>query len=126
MKEKVEFLCPACQKESILKREPVYEGFRRIGEKLSCLLCRHVFADEAEIPFQPKASNQLFDESDKSKPTGIFSFGEADQICRHCIDYVVNPFIQRCGRTQKIVEATDSCDFFTPRPIEKKPENPPS
>lgn len=29
-----EIVCPACDRESLLVREPLYEGFKRVGEEL--------------------------------------------------------------------------------------------
>ncbi len=112
----VEIICPACQQDSLLKREPLYEALKRVGEKLSCLSCGHVFAAEAEVPFKTTRPTRLFSENDAPKTVKIFEEGEADRLCRYCADYVVNPFLQRCARHKKLVEATDSCDFFTPRP----------
>ncbi len=110
-----EIICPACGRESLLKREPVYEGFRRAGVKLSCLSCGHVFGSEAEVPFKQKHAPSVFSREDAAAPVKIFKGGEAGRLCRHCADYVVNPFVQRCARRGKIVEATDSCEFFSAR-----------
>ena len=115
-KQGIEIMCPGCGRESLLKREPLYDGFRRVGEKLSCLACGRTFASEAEVPFKTVRQPRVFDKTDAPAPVKIFKAGEAGRLCRHCADYVVNPFVQRCARRGKIVEATDSCPFFSARP----------
>lgn len=120
-KQGIEIMCPACGQESLLKREPLYDGFRRVGEKLSCLACGRTFASEAEVPFKTVRQPRVFDKTDAPAPVKIFKEGEAGRLCRHCADYVVNPFVQRCARRGKIVEATDSCEWFTPRPAPAEP-----
>jgi hypothetical protein len=116
-----EIICPSCGRESLLKRETLYEGLRRAGVKLSCLSCGHVFGNAEEVPFKKKRSPRLFSKEDVPPPAKNFKEGEADRLCRYCADYVVNPFVQRCAKHRKIVEATDSCELFTPRP---KPADP--
>ncbi len=119
--QNLEIICPACGLESLLKREPLYEGLRRAGVKLSCLSCGHVFGSEAEVPFKQNHTPRVFSREDAPAPVKIFKSGEAGRICRHCADYVVNPFVQRCARRGKIVEATDSCEWFSPRPAPAEP-----
>lgn len=121
-RQNIEIICPACKKDTLIKREPVYQGLKRVGETLACLSCGHVFSDEASVSFKHKPEKKIFDAADAPRKVKVFAEGEADRICRHCSEYVVNPFIQKCMRWGKIVEATDSCDHFTPRPA-KKPDD---
>lgn len=107
-----EIICPSCGKESLLKREPVYEGFKKTGETLSCLSCGHEFADEETVPFKGRKTPSVFDDSDRSRRVDVFDGDEKKRICRYCTHYVVNPFTQRCGLHQHEVEATDTCDDF--------------
>lgn len=115
-----EIQCPACGQETLLLRQPRYEGFAKIGETLSCASCGHAFASEAEVPFKQRAKMDVFTESDRSKPVEVFTEGEHRRLCRYCAHYVLNPFMQWCGLHKKEVQATDSCDQFAPRPPEKK------
>lgn len=110
----IEILCPACGKESLLKRTPRYEGFKRTGEDLACSLCGHIFANENEVPFKKKPSSHLFDPKELDAKPKIFKPDDAARLCRHCAHYVVNPFVQRCALRRKEVEATDSCPKFKP------------
>ena len=115
-----EILCPACGQESLLKRAPRYDGFTRVGETLSCAACGHVFADEASAPVQQKKKIAGFDAKNLPPPPRIFRENENARLCRYCESYVVNPFVQRCSRLKKEVEATDTCAQF-----KSKPEPPP-
>lgn len=108
----VEINCVACGQESLLKREPRYEGFKKTGERLTCFACGHEFASEADVPFKEKRSPKVFDSSDAPKSVKVFREHEADRLCRYCTHYVVNPFLQRCGLHGKLVEATDVCERF--------------
>ncbi len=126
-RQPIEIFCQACGRESILKREPVYEGFTRTGERLSCISCGHVFAEESEVRFKKSKVVSLFSEEDKPAPVHIFEDsdrtpapkvfdpGENSRLCRYCAHYVVNPFVQRCAHCGREVEATDTCANFTPR-----------
>lgn len=115
----IEIVCPACGKETLLKRTPRYEGFKRAGEDLNCASCAHAFANEAEVPFKTKTQSNLFNRSELDAKPEVFKQDETARLCRLCAHYVVNPFIQRCALLRKEVEATDSCRKF------KKPKEPP-
>ncbi len=97
--------------ESLLKREPVYEGFRRARVKLSCLSCGHVFGSEAEVPFKQKHAPSVFSREDAAAPVKIFQ-GEGGPPLpplRGLRGQSLCPALRPAG---KIVEATDSCEFF--------------
>jgi len=106
-----------CGAEAFLKREPVYEGFSKTGEVLSCSACGGVFASEEEVPFKAAiAASTIFTDADRSKKVKVFNEGENRNICRYCANYVVNPFMQFCSLHKKEVQATDSCSRFeTPK-----------
>lgn len=118
----IEIICPTCGKDTLLRREPVYDGFKRAGEQLSCTACGHVFPNEAAVPFKAKETVPGFGRQDLPPPPKVFGEQEVletvGRLCRHCVHYVVNPFLQRCGRSNREVEATDTCNQF-------KPKNPP-
>lgn len=122
--KKLAFTCPSCHRDSWLLRQPVYDdSFRKTGEKLLCALCRREFASESEIPFSAPSAPRIFTDADRPKPAALFSDDEKGRCCRHCAEYVVNPFVQRCGLHHCEVEATDCCPHFAPRPA-TPPENP--
>ena len=112
---KVEFRCPACGQDAWLARKPQYDGFKKIGETLSCALCGHAFASEAEIPFKDNRP-KVFSENDRPRPVQVFREDEKEQMCRYCAEYVVNPFLQRCSLHKCEVQATDTCPHFRPKP----------
>ena len=123
MKTPVESICLHCGAETFLKREPVYEGLKKIGETLSCAACGFLFPSESEVPFKAHvAAPNIFTDADRSEKVAVFDEGENRRICRYCADYVVNPFIQFCSRHKKEVQATDSCPQFSPVP--EKPSKP--
>lgn len=111
-------ICPGCRTESWVRREPQYEGFRKTGERLSCAACGHRFESEAEIPYAGRQAPRVFRDEDKPRPLQVFQDSERGHTCRHCGHYVVNPFVQRCGLHFREVQATDTCDDFTPKPAE--------
>ncbi len=104
--------CSHCGEESFLKREPVYDGFAKSGEKLSCAGCGHVFENEADVPFKGRGGPSVFTDADRSADVDVFAKDEKGQICRYCTNYVVNPFTQRCSLHFKVVDATDTCPNF--------------
>ncbi len=120
-RKSIEIICPACGKESLLVRRPVYDGLKRTGETLHCAACGHAFASEEEVPYKEARSVSLFTEEDRSSTPRVFDESEHRRLCRHCANYIVNPFTQWCAVHKKEVEATDSCDRFE----EKKEDEPP-
>jgi hypothetical protein len=113
--DKAAIHCAACGQDSFLLRQPQYEGFTRTGETLLCAACGHVYAGEAEVPFLEKQTPVIFTEEDLSRDPNIFSSTEIEHLCRHCAYYVVNPFMQWCGRHRREAEATGTCDQFETR-----------
>lgn len=118
----LEINCPGCGKDSLLLRKPVYDGFKKVGESLSCAACGHPFADEASVPFKARETVQVFTEADKPRAVRAFDEAEAQRLCRHCANYVVNPFVQWCGLHRREVEATDTCAQFAVRAPPAKPK----
>lgn len=102
-------------------RTPRYEGFKKVGETLSCTACGHVFASDAEVPYKTRARVQVFSDAERPKAPKVFAENETERLCRHCAHYVVNPFMQWCGQHRREVEATDTCPLFTKKTEPKKP-----
>lgn len=121
----VEIICSQCGAEAFLSREPVYDGFSKIGETLSCSACGAVFESEEQVPYKEKeAAPVIFTDADRSEKIEVFAEGESKRLCRHCAEYVVNPFMQFCSRHKKEVQATDSCSEFRPPDPEQSPQLP--
>lgn len=110
---KMAIVCGACGADTFIRREPVYEGFRKTGERLFCVSCGHEYAAEAEVPFKTAAKPQVFTDADRSQRVDLFQGDEKGRNCRHCRHYVVNPFVQRCSLHRIEVQATDLCDDFS-------------
>ena len=109
----LEINCRNCGKITLVRSEPVYEGFRRTGETFVCLECGFRYPSEAETPFAETAKKpDIFTGAEKRKDLSIFGEDEFGRCCRWCVHYVMNPFDQRCGVTGKTVDATDICFKF--------------
>lgn len=115
----VEIVCTACGAEALLVRRPKFDGFTRVGETLTCAACGHEYASEEEVPFKGRAEVRIFTDADRSSQVKVFEEKEAEALCRHCENYVVNPFMQWCHLHKREVEATDTCPQFKLRPPEK-------
>ena len=112
----VEIRCSACRNATLLVRESRYEGLSKVGEDLKCSGCGYVYTSEEEVPFIHSQPISVFSDSDRSAAVQVFEEHEADRICRHCVHYVINPFLQWCGNHKKEVEATDTCPQFERKP----------
>lgn len=111
-----EIICTACGKTALVRKEPCYEGFRKIGENVICTACGHVYTDGQPVPWNSrKSKNSLFSEKDKPEAISIFQDDERGRGCRYCQHYVVNPFTQRCDLHARTVTATDICEDFVPK-----------
>ena len=121
----VEIICSHCGAEALLSREPVYEGFTKTGEQLSCSACGFEFPSEEEVPYKEKeAAPVVFTDADRSEKVQVFDEGENKSLCRYCANYVVNPFMQFCSHHKKEVQATDSCAEFKPAGTKDSGETP--
>ena len=110
---KVEIICQNCKQETLLKREPIYNGFNKIGTKLICTGCNFIFVNEADIIFKKSETKKfIFTDEDISREEKIFDKNENSKLCRYCTYYIVNPFTQYCSSNRKEVQATDSCNKF--------------
>jgi hypothetical protein len=107
-------ICSECGEDTFVRREPIYDGFKKVGESIVCVSCGHHFDSEDEVPYKEKDRLAIFADEDRTKKVEIFSSDEKGHNCRHCDHYIINPFVQRCGLHHREVQATDVCDKFTP------------
>ncbi len=121
---KMAILCAACNADTFIRREPVYEGFKKTGERLFCVSCGHEYTDEAEVPYRAMGRPQVFTDADRSQRVDLFQGDEKGRNCRHCRHYVVNPFVQRCGLHQIEVQATDLCGAFSAKDEAEEKDDP--
>jgi len=111
----IEIICSACGADTLLVRKPKYDGLKKVGEILSCSACGHEYETEDDVPFKHADKVKVFTEADRSAQVKVFEEDEASKLCRYCVHYVVNPFMQWCGLHKKEVEATDTCPQFVRR-----------
>ena len=114
----IEIRCPGCGDETLLLRQPIYEGFTKVGETLSCATCGYTFENEEDVPYKHQPSVQVFTDADRPAAVEVFSENEAERLCHRCVHYVVNPFMQWCGLHRREVEATDTCPSFKRKKVE--------
>lgn len=116
----MEISCISCGEDTLVVREAVYDGFKKTGEQFVCAACGHIYEDESLVPFKASwSAPSVFSDEDRSARPDVFAEGENKQLCRHCRNYIINPFTQWCSLHKKEVEATDSCDRFMPMGDEK-------
>jgi hypothetical protein len=121
----VEIICNHCGADTFLKREAIYEGFTKTGDRLSCSSCGHEFATEADVPFKARRSGpKIFTDADRSAKIEVFDGSENRGLCRYCANYIVNPFTQFCSVHKKEVQATDTCGRFEPAAEKETPDSP--
>ncbi len=112
----LEIRCTQCGAETLLRREPLYEGFRKVGETLACSGCGHRFPDEASVPYITRPPVAIFSEADRPRTPALFSEADKTRNCRHCAHYLKNPFTQWCSRHKRETEALDVCADFKRKP----------
>ncbi len=105
--------CPACGNECFVLRKPRYEGFTKVGEDRVCAGCGHTLDQETEA--ERPAAPQVFSDADRPTVPDVFREDARGRLCRYCRHYVVNPFRQWCAEHEREVEATETCERFTPR-----------
>lgn len=110
----MEIQCTACGQLTLARAEPIYDGFKKTGEAFLCTGCGARYASAAETPFALVAPPrpQIFSKADKPHVPCVFSDDERQRSCGWCRHFVVNPFSQRCGLSNKATEATDLCVRF--------------
>jgi len=108
-----EINCASCGRTALVRTEPVYEGFKKTGEVFICTLCGARY-DSAEVtPFAKSGARpRVFTADDKPAALSIFSDDERRRCCCWCRHFVVNPFSQRCGLSNRETQATDLCARF--------------
>ncbi len=116
-----ESFCPTCGIDTLMIKEPIYDGFTRMGEQIKCAVCGTVMTPPLET-VEPKKTSSLFTDDDRSPVIQLFDEGENRILCRYCNHYTLNPFRQWCGLHFREVEATDTCEQFEAKP-EPAPPN---
>jgi hypothetical protein len=120
----MEINCSACHAITLVRTEPVYAGFKKTGEVFVCTSCGARYASAEATPFVYGSRPRIFTESDRPSAPSIFNDDERQRCCSWCRHFVVNPFSQRCGLTNKETQATDLCVRFEKKVEKIKPHEP--
>jgi len=111
--------CPHCGRNSFLKKVAVMDGWTKKGDILACAACSAKIADikpEEEKTAFPKEKSissleSLFGEKHASGPK-LEASEDEKAFCRDCKNYIVHPFMNRCGLHNKEVNPMDDCPDF--------------
>jgi hypothetical protein len=126
MAANMEITCTSCGRVALVRVEPVYDGFRKTGESFVCTGCGHRYPSRDVTPFLAADGRpKVFTDRDRPDPTRVFHADERRRCCGWCAHFVINPFSQRCGLTNRIMQATDYCARFSAKPAEEPPPPPP-
>ncbi len=114
MARSLEIICTGCGDRSLVRAEPVFEGFRKAGEAFICLNCGHRYESEVVTPFAKRdAGPDVFSAAEREAPKlSIFAEDELHKSCRWCKHFIISAFDQKCGVTLQQTEATDLCLKF--------------
>lgn len=105
--------CNHCHQETLFTSEPIYDGFKKVGETLRCSGCGAEQEKRKNTDTKADPLAALFGDDARPETLNLFDVEkETAKLCRKCTHYVVHPFTQRCGLHDKEVAATDSCPLF--------------
>jgi hypothetical protein len=100
----------------LARAEPTYDGLRKTGEVFVCTGCGHRYPSCEATPFaDAPARPDVFGDDDRPQAPRVFADIERRRSCGWCKHFVVNPFTQRCGLSNRPTEATDVCPRFSAR-----------
>jgi len=105
--------CTQCLKESLFTSEPIYEGFKKVGETFRCTGCGAAQSKRKHDKTKADPLAALFGDDTQPEKIELFDVAaETAKLCRKCTHYVIHPFTQRCGLHDIVVLATDTCPQF--------------
>ena len=115
----MQFTCPHCSEESVVKLKTEMDGWTKVGEFLACTLCDTKLenADEVEIvdtPQAPKSANKLMDflGTDEVETEVVIEDDSNRRFCRDCSHLLDHPFKMYCLLHKKDINPMDDCDKF--------------
>ena len=114
-----EIRCAGCGDVVLARREPLYDGFKKVGEVVVCTACGHRHEPDETQAVQAQTRPAIFGADDLPERPNVFSAEERRRCCRYCRHYVISRFDQRCALTSKTVASTDLCFDFDRREDEE-------
>lgn len=118
-KKGMQFTCPHCNEDSIVKVKTEMDGWTKVGESLVCSLCdakleapEEVAADDA--PQQSEGAGKLLDflGTDEVKREALIDDDGNRCFCRDCSHLLDHPFKVYCLLHKKAVSPMDDCEKF--------------
>ena len=117
------FVCPYCEQESIVRSETEMDGWKKVGEFLSCAMCGKKLSDVVtsssldidEATGDDKGNRDLMDFLGTSKDVKkkIVDDDGTRRFCRDCSSLMDHPFKTYCLRHKIDVNPMDDCDDFS-------------
>lgn len=113
------FVCPHCQRESVVKTERVMDGWTVVGERSICALCGTPVAEPPSTDDKGPASSSrlgaladLLGEAPATESVTLTE--ETSHFCKDCTHFLRHPFVCRCLFHNRSTEPMDDCPDFTP------------
>lgn len=109
--------CPHCGEDTVVKSKPKMDGWTRIGDVLTCVLCGAELGAPEEEKSSASASTAALAALLGEKPEPKFRIdpgSEHRRFCRNCRKRIEHPFVLRCGRDGREIDPSGCCDAFEP------------
>ena len=117
----MQFTCPHCNEDSIVKLETEMDGWTMVGEYMACAMCGEKLQTPDEVPAVSPSS----DPNDGGKKDLLDFLGTGERtvdeliaddgrrhFCRDCTHLHEYPFKVYCLHHKKVVNPMDDCSDF--------------
>lgn len=118
----MQFNCPHCNQDSLVKLETEMDGWTKVGEYFACAMCSEKLQDvEEEAAPTPNTSDvddsrkkSLLDflGTDESSREEILDDDGKRRFCRDCTHLLEHPFKVYCLLHKKSINPMDDCPEF--------------
>ncbi len=122
MRANEKIICPVCGEPSVAKLTAKLDGFKKVGDLLTCLVCG------AELgPVAAPDAEGAVQEDRKLHDLGLLlgaapearvrlTAAPAEQrFCKDCANFLEHPFVTRCALDNRPVEAMGDCPNYRKR-----------
>ena len=124
MQPNEKIICPVCGEPSMAKLKVKMDGFCKVGEVLTCMLCNAELENAVKTAENDAASAR---NSQKLHDLGMLlgavpvatarltAATDEKRFCKDCKHFLRHPFTDRCELDNHPVEAMGDCEKFEPR-----------